>query len=221
MLSKESLEEFANNYYKDFYENFDNELIAQNKPKKYKEFRKRKENSTNEWYTPSKYIESVRKVLRKIEVDPASSKEANLIVKADLFYTIENSGLDKDWLNKDGEPSTVFLNPPYGGAEKIWIPKLLEQCKKGCVNRAILLVNACTERKWFKYLWQNFTLCFTDHRIQFVGGDEMDKKKNQPTNGNVFGFLCPRLHDDNLVFDQEFKKYGEIVYVEHYARTWI
>src|SRR6266849_1217818 len=39
-----------------------------------------------EWYTPKKFIDAARKVLGEIELDPASSQQANRIVKATTFY---------------------------------------------------------------------------------------------------------------------------------------
>lgn len=183
--------------------------------KKYKEFRKRKNSSTNEWYTPKDYIESARKVLGGIEVDPASSDKANEIVQADLYYTKETNGLDKKWLNKDGKPSSLFLNPPYGGEEEIWVPKLIKEYNEYSVREAILLVGSKTDVKWFRKLWQ-YTLCFTRFRIKFTPGEEndaekLDLKKNQPPCGNVFAYFG--CYDS--VFSKEFEQYGEIVSKKH------
>ena len=63
----------------------------------------------NEWYTPEKYVEAARKVLGKIDLDPASSKPANKIIKATKFYTLADDGLKQPWNGR------LWLNPPYGG----------------------------------------------------------------------------------------------------------
>lgn len=61
-----------------------------------------------EWYTPKRYIEAARKVYGEIDLDPASSFEANRIVQAKLFYDQTTDGLTKTW-----KANTVWLNPPY------------------------------------------------------------------------------------------------------------
>ena len=45
---------------------------------------------SNEWYTPSRYIEAVRETLGFIDLDPASCLEANNLIKAKRFFSLEN-----------------------------------------------------------------------------------------------------------------------------------
>src|SRR6266702_7646956 len=45
------------------------------------------------WYTPQKYLRAVRAILGEIELDPASSVQANRIVKAAIFYDLTTDGL--------------------------------------------------------------------------------------------------------------------------------
>jgi len=51
----------------------------------------------SEWNTPPEYIESARIVMGSIGIDPASNKQANKIIKAQIFYTAEDDGLTKKW----------------------------------------------------------------------------------------------------------------------------
>ena len=63
-------------------------------------------NSGNtEWYTPKQYIESARKVMGSIDLDPASSKEAQKIVRAAKYYDSKADGLTKKW------KGNIWLNP--------------------------------------------------------------------------------------------------------------
>jgi hypothetical protein len=61
-----------------------------------------------EWYTPAPYIEAAREVLGAIDLDPASSAQANATVRATAFFSKDDDGLARDWSGR------AFLNPPYG-----------------------------------------------------------------------------------------------------------
>lgn len=155
---------------------------------------------SNEWYTPARYIESARRVLGSIDVDPASCAIANRTVKAQTYYTKETDGLKQDW------PGTVWCNPPYGGDSGPFATRLVEQYRAGITTAAIILVNAnSTETKWFAPLW-DYILCFTDHRIDFTPSDG---RGHGSTHGSVFIYLGP----DNEAFMVEFRQYGYVVMV--------
>ena len=88
----------------------------------------------NEWFSPPEYIELVREVMGAIDLDPASSAEANQVVRATRFYTIEDDGLVQDWSGR------VWLNPPYS---RDLMPKFVEKLKSsfqsGDVSAAIMV----------------------------------------------------------------------------------
>lgn len=55
-------------------------------------------NSGNsEWYTPSKYIEAARAVMGSIDLDPATTEQANKTICAKKYYTRETNGLLQEW----------------------------------------------------------------------------------------------------------------------------
>ena len=152
-----------------------------------------------EWYTPSPYVEAARRVLGHIDLDPASSAIANLVVGAGCFYTEEQNGLAQPW---DGN---VWLNPPYGSLAPKFVSRVLGEYETGTVPAAIVLLNAqTTSSGWFQPLW-SFPLCFTDHRIKFTSGD--GSKNSSPANGSVFIYMGGR----QKLFLDVFERFGAVV----------
>jgi len=135
-----------------------------------------------EWYTPAQYIEAAREVMGGIDLDPASSAEAQKTVKASEYFTAERSGLTQPWHGR------VFLNPPYaqpvGGQ---FVAKLVAEVKAGRVQQAILLVNNCTDTGWFHEAARACAvICFTSGRISYVNPDG---DSTSPTQGQAFFYL--------------------------------
>ncbi len=156
------------------------------------------QNDSVEWYTPKKYIESARKVMGHIDLDPASCKKANNVVNADIYYTKETDGLSKEWISK-----TVWLNPPYGKICCKFVNKLIDEYKNRTVNSAILLVNAnATDVSWFQPLF-DYVLCFTNHRLNF---DSVNNASGS-THGSCFVYFGQK----DKKFADEFSQYGNIV----------
>jgi hypothetical protein len=82
----------------------------------------------NDWRTPRKYLEAARATMGAIDLDPASSAEANETVEAHKFYTKEENGLLLPWKGR------VWLNPPYGGEARLFIERLLKEYQVGNVT---------------------------------------------------------------------------------------
>jgi len=123
--------------------------------------------ASNEWFTPSRYLNLVRQVFEgEIDLDPFSSDAANKTVRARRYFTIEQDAFTQDWTCKN-----LFTNPPYG---KVGNDSQAGQaCAavvagywSGVIPEAIILVNSCTGSKWFQPLF-DWTVCFVDHRIHY------------------------------------------------------
>lgn len=127
-----------------------------------------------DWYTPSCFVESSRKVMGSIDVDPASDAEANQIVKAERFYDIQSNGLVQPWVGN------VLLNPPGGSDDdgnglvpQFWLKLMGEYW----------ISRHCTQAVWVGYSLEqlqtlqgigadytplDFTVCYLKKRIAFI-----------------------------------------------------
>jgi len=153
-----------------------------------------------EWYTPAKYIEAARQAMGAIDLDPASTQMANNIVKAKRYITKDDDpdGLSQPW------SGNIWLNPPYGKGSGLFTTKLLEEFSSGRVKSAILLLNAYGfDSFWFQPLW-NYTICFTDHRIEFYSPQ---KESGGPANANIFIYMGKNPE----LFRKIFKQFGHII----------
>jgi len=151
---------------------------------------------SNEYFTPSKYVEAARRVMGGVDLDPASSRRANKTVQADLYYDREDNGLKQPWAGR------VWLNPPYGRQAGDFVSRLANEYREGEVDEAIVLVNAhSAETNWFAPLWEGL-ICFTDHRIDFDTAHEVSGS----THGSAFSYFGP----NERAFIQDFNRFGYI-----------
>lgn len=164
--------------------------------------------ATAEWYTPARYVDAARAVMGGIDLDPASSAEANKTVGATSYFNADDDGLHRPWWGR------AWLNPPYGkrggkSSQALWSDRLSVQYEQaqGGITQAVLLVNAATACKWFQPLWQH-PVCLTDHRIRFIAPDGVTK--NQPTHGNAFVYFGPQ--ERWSLFGLRFRPFGRIVW---------
>ncbi len=150
----------------------------------------------NEWFTPEEYIFSAKKVMGRIDLDPASCEEANQIVQAASYYDIETDGLKQEWQGR------VWLNPPYStDSINAFCEKLVESLESD-VSQAIVLVNNATDTNWFYNLITNASaFVFRKGRIKFISTDGV---KKSPLQGQVFIYFGERASE----FLNEFEQYG-------------
>lgn len=160
--------------------------------------------ATVEWYTPGPITVSARKVMGRIDLDPASCAEANATVGADRYYTEADNGLVQPW------SGCVWLNMPYGKDAKgrsnqgVWSRHAIELYEAGTIEQACILVNAKIGERWFNRFWP-FPFCLFDARVRFIapGGEPGE----QPRHGTAVIYLGPNV----IAFRDEFRRYGRIV----------
>ena len=120
-----------------------------------------------EWYTPVEYVDAARSAMGGIDLDPATSKQAQKTVKAKKFLTLTDDGLSVPWAGR------VFLNPPYSSdLVGKFCQKLGDEYESGDVSQFVLLVNNATETAWFqKIARRSAAVCFPKGRIKFLDED--------------------------------------------------
>ncbi len=147
----------------------------------------------NEWNTREDVLDIVRSVLGTIDLDPASSKQAQQIVKAARYFTKETDGLGEEWKGR------VWLNPPH--AEPFiteFVDKLVAQWKCGNVTAAIVLMPNHSHTDWFQKLaLYAKAICFPRGRLRLVPPDE--------------SLAAPTFGNDIPNFADAFKEIGVLV----------
>lgn len=158
----------------------------------------------DEWFTPAWLARISRDILGEIDLDPASSEEANQVVKAKTFYTKEMNGLSLPW------SGTVFLNPPSKRGNKtarvpLWTAKLRDEYLKRSVTAAILVVKSNLGYKWYEDLYKCYWVCHLSELPMFwkPGGGTLGKAKKGVS---VFYF-----GPDAKTFVRRLKPCGKIV----------
>ena len=156
----------------------------------------------NEWYTPDEYLNLARQVLGEIDLDPASSAQAQEKVGAKSFFTKDDDGLTKQWIGR------VWLNPPYAQPHIAdFVSKMVAERRAGRVTAAVMLTHNYTDNSWFHEAASCAdAICFTRGRIRFY-----DSKGQiaAPTQGQAFFYFG---HDVDI-FADVFRGTGFIVEV--------
>jgi hypothetical protein len=148
----------------------------------------------NEWYTTPEHARAVRLVLGQIDLDPASSPEANKVIQANVFYTAKDNGLAYPWRGR------VFMNPPYASSLiGLFASKLKEHVETGDVTEAIALVNNATETKWFNDIISVASaVCFPQGRVKFWAIDKIAA----PLQGQTFIYIGDNPNEFKGVFSR-------------------
>lgn len=147
----------------------------------------------NEWYTPADIVSDVRNVLGAIDLDPASSDQAQRTVRAVRYFTLKDDGLVQPW------HGSVYLNPPYAQPHiEDFSDKMLAEIAARHVASAIMLTHNYTDTGWFhKLAAVAASICFTKGRIRF---EAPDGTLAAPTQGQAFFYFGDNVPKFSKVF---------------------
>jgi len=118
--------------------------------------------ASDECYTPLAWVERARDVLGAIDLDPASSTEAQAVVGAGRFFVLADDGLSKRWRGR------VWLNCPYSRPGP-WVEHLIGAYDRGDVSACVALFNSMTGARWFDAMARQAWRCELRKRIAFYG----------------------------------------------------
>jgi hypothetical protein len=151
-----------------------------------------------------------------IDLDPASTRIANLWIRADEIYTISDDGLSQPWYGN------VFLNPPYGKTgnrsnQQIWLDYAIDQYASGDVQQIIALTKAAPGYIWWDELFNGGwpgPVCITTGRIGFINIDWVmaDGTIDYPDQhsskaASCFWYAGPNLQN----FHRIFEDFGRVI----------
>lgn len=100
-----------------------------------------------EWWTPVHIVAACWRTMDGIDLDPASTPEANGRVQATRFYTRADNGLTLPWHGR------VFLNFPFSGrANERWVRKAIASFQSGEAEAVCVVSFASQETAWGQLL---------------------------------------------------------------------
>jgi len=171
-----------------------------------------------EYYTPVEIVEAARRVMGGIDLDPASSENANRIVKATRIFTAQDDGLARLWHGR------IWLNHPFGRAEEAcgascikehihhaypyhgntkWIAKLVREYYEGRTVEACNITYAATSEAWFQPL-ARLPQCSLVPRTNYRLPDGTIKK------GVSKGSVVTYFGKNVAAFAREYKSFGVV-----------
>lgn len=115
---------------------------------------------SDEWSTPQKFFDEINEEFN-FNLDVCATDENH---KCDQYYTLENSGLEKNWGGY-----RVFCNPPYSKISE-WVAKAFYETRNDN-TLVVLLIPARTDTRYFHdYIYNRAEIRFVKGRLKFGDG---------------------------------------------------
>jgi phage N-6-adenine-methyltransferase len=133
------------------------------------------------WQTPPELVTPVRRYFGgRIPFDAATAPDNPC--KARRFVTEEQDGLAMRW------PARVWVNPPYGKALRLWLPKIAHEAELGS---EIITLIPCARFEQYYYQFsmvQANAKCLIRKRVKFIRPSTGDRVAGNPYANMFVGF---------------------------------
>lgn len=166
----------------------------------------------DDWLTPLWLVDRVREVLGGIDLDPASSFEANKRIKAKRFYNERMDGLVQRW------HGSIFVNPPGGvrafgkkrSNQVLFWEKLMSAWPvfRHAIFLAFSLESLQSTQRCAAPAMTTFLLCIPDRRIRFDNPNGTPGRS--PTHANAIIYV-PGSVDRTQSFCESFRDVGALL----------
>ena len=148
-----------------------------------------------EWYTPVRIINFARWFMGSIDLDPATTEQANTVVGAKIIYTQQDNGLQQPWYGN------VWLNSPYGKTnqksnQQIWYEYAMTQP----IYQMCMLINSRQGYTWYENICDSHPHVLIRDRLNFIPGD--GQKSGQAKTGSTLVYVGPHK--------ERFKKHAQV-----------
>lgn len=182
----------------------------------------RHSSNTPNWITPPWIIEAATKVFGRIDLDPASSEQANEYVQAQAWIDEARNGLTAEWRISltHPKPRSIWLNPPGGktdaGESRVktfWQRLLRERSENPEFGHAMFLAfsietTQITQLKCASSLL-NFATCFFKRRVAYIH-PETKKPTSGMTHSSCVTYIPGQIDRTNK-FIEVFSEFGDVV----------
>jgi ParB family chromosome partitioning protein len=167
------------------------------------------------WETPDYIIDMARSVLGAIDLDPASSFQANQRVGATKFIGLPNDSLEMAWAID--KPVSIYLNPPGGKAGNksktgLFWKKLIDLRDTGKLKHAIFMSFSIEALQHTQLLPVDslcyFPLCIPRRRLVFI--DPTGCNRASPTHASAIAYV-PGTLNNSKTFREVFSEIGAIL----------
>lgn len=178
-----------------------------------------------ERYTDEKIMGLVREFFGHIDLDPASTVEANKTVQAKLYFTKEDDAFTKNWSSVH-----LWMNHPFTKGEKAcaikckkkachdvnykhyrghcitedvpsnldWIKKLLSEHEEGHIKESLNITFVNSSEAWCQLLFNAGMQCFITGRTKYKSPNGGTEKS--PPKGSMITYIGDRKSEFKALF---------------------